>query len=182
MNTLLIIELILGVAVSLIFWLWLWKTRDRTMATLSLQQEWRRSWRHLAGLCAYALQIIWTVLFVVNYYGEDGTWHQIIVEEKTSFSAFMSDISPFFAVMAYLITGVAVFLYAKTRLPYFAKIFNLPYFVTVLGTYLTPFLAQLTPPKWLYIFWFMAIASVVWQIIASFISLNRRSKTNKFDV
>jgi methane/ammonia monooxygenase subunit C len=120
-------------------------------------------------------------LFVTNY-GEDGTWHQTIVEEETSFSAFMSEIAPIFIVIAYLIIGVAVFLYAKTRLPYFAKAFNLPYFMMVLGTYLTPFLVQLYPPKWLYILYLMVVAGVMLQVIASFISLSRRSKASISDV
>lgn len=142
------IEIVLEVVTAATLWGWLWKTRDRNMAALSPRDELRRNMEHLIWLFAYA----WAIYWGASYFTEqDGTWHQTIVRD-TDFTP--SHIIEFYLTYPiYIITGFASFLYAKTRLPYFANGLSLAYLITVVGPFMI--LPNVGLNEWGHTFWFM---------------------------
>ncbi len=126
----------------------LWKTRDRNLAAITPREELSRNITHLVWLFAYA----WAIYWGASYFTEqDGTWHQTIVRD-TDFTP--SHIIEFYlSYPIYIITGFGAFLYAKTRLPYFANGLSLPYLIAVVGPFMI--LPNVGLNEWGHTFWFM---------------------------
>ena len=141
-------EIVLEVTTASILWGYIWKTRDRNLAALSPRCELRRNMTHLVWLFAYANAIYWGASYFTE---QDGTWHQTIVRD-TDFTP--SHIIEFYlSYPIYIITGFGAFLYAKTRLPFFADGLSLPYLVTVVGPFMI--LPNVGLNEWGHTFWFM---------------------------
>jgi len=151
------------------------------LAAIEPREELRRNMTHLIWLFAYANAIYWGASYFTE---QDGTWHQTIVRD-TDFTP--SHIIEFYlSYPIYIITGFGAFLYAKTRLPFFAEGLSLPYLVTVVGPFMI--LPNVGLNEWGHTFWFMeelfvaplhygfvffgwlalAIAGVLLQVFASF--------------
>ena len=179
------IEIVLEVVTASVLWGYLWKTRDRNLDALAPREELRRNFTHLIWLVAYA----WAIYWGASYFTEqDGTWHQTIVRD-TDFTP--SHIIEFYlSYPIYIITGFAAFIYAHTRLPYFAKKgLSLAYLVTVVGPFMI--LPNVGLNEWGHTFWFMeelfvaplhygfvffgwfalAILGLLLQVFASFLNL-----------
>ncbi|WP_434101798.1 methane monooxygenase/ammonia monooxygenase subunit C [Methylocaldum gracile] len=126
----------------------LWKTRDRDVVTLTPREELRRNMTHLIWLAAYAWAFYWGTSFFTE---QDATWHQTVVRD-TDFTP--NHIIVFYmSYPVYIITGWGAFLYAKTRLPYFAKGFSVPYLFSVVGPF--TLLPNVGYNEWGHTFWFM---------------------------
>lgn len=124
------------------------KNRDSNLATLAPREELRRNMTHLVWLMAYAWAFYWGASFFTE---QDATWHQTVVRD-TDFTP--SHIIVFyFSYPIYIITGFSAFLYAKTRLPYFAKGVSLPYLLSVVGPF--TILPNVGLNEWGHTFWFM---------------------------
>jgi methane/ammonia monooxygenase subunit C len=177
-------EIVLEVVTASVLWGYIWKSRDRNLAAITPREELRRNMTHLVWLFAYANAIYWGASYFTE---QDGTWHQTIVRD-TDFTP--SHIIEFYlSYPIYIITGFGAFLYAKTRLPFFAEGLSLPYLVTVVGPFMI--LPNVGLNEWGHTFWFMeelfvaplhygfvafgwlalAIAGVLLQVFASFSNL-----------
>jgi methane/ammonia monooxygenase subunit C len=126
----------------------LWKTRDHKLVALAPREELRRNMTHLIWLAAYAWAFYWGMSFFTE---QDATWHQTVVRD-TDFTP--SHIIVFYlSYPTYIITGFGAFLYARTRLPYFAKGLSVPYLLAVVGPF--TILPNVGLNEWGHTFWFM---------------------------
>jgi methane/ammonia monooxygenase subunit C len=141
-------EIVLEIVTASMLWGWIWKTRDRNVMSISPREEVIRHGHHLVWLIAYAT----AVYYGGSYFTEqDGTWHQTVVRD-TDFTP--SHIIEFYlSYPIYIITGFGAFLYAKTRLPYFAKGISLPYVMFTVGPFMI--LPNVGLNEWGHTFWFM---------------------------
>jgi methane/ammonia monooxygenase subunit C len=142
------IEFVLETATAGILWGYIWKTRDRNVALITPREELRRHFTHWTWLVSYAI----AVYYGASYFTEqDGTWHQTIVRD-TDFTP--SHIIEFYlSYPIYIITGVASFLYARTRLPAYQNGLSLMYLVSVVGPFMI--LPNVGLNEWGHTFWFM---------------------------
>ena len=138
------LELISGIGLAG----YLWKTRDRNIDAVTPREEMRRIVVEVQWLVAYAVAIYWGASFFTE---QDGTWHMTVIRD-TDFTP--SHIIEFYlSYPIYIITGFAAFIYAKTRLPFFAKGISLPYLVLVVGPFMI--LPNVGLNEWGHTFWFM---------------------------
>lgn len=121
----------LEIIVAALLWGYLWRTRDRRLDQCSPNEQLRRHVTHFVWLLAYGIALYWGASFFTE---QDTTWHKAITRD--------SDFTPCNIVEYYLsypvfvITGVGAFLYARTRLPSFAKGWSLAYLVFVIGPFM----------------------------------------------
>ena len=141
------LEIVLeGVAATLL-WGWLWKTRDLDLAKLAPRQELRRYFRLVAWLLMYVFAVYWAGFFAE----QDATWHQTVVRD-TEFTP--SHIVLFFGAMpVFIITGVGAYLYARTRIPLFARDHSVPFLLAVAGPFMM--LPNVAFNEWGHTFWIM---------------------------
>lgn len=139
-----------GIAAALL-WGWLWKTRDRELDKgLAPQVELKRYFNLVMWVMAYAFQVFWAA----SFFGEqDATWHQTLVRDTEFTPSHI--ILFYFSMPVYIILGVAGFLYAHTRLPYYhyKKGWSLPYLWVVAGPALI--LVNVAFNEWGHTFWVM---------------------------
>lgn len=175
-------EIVLEIVAAAVLWGWLWKTRDRnlekywmhfldtetalervkgatlrellmkprdsSLLVLTPREELRRNLTHMIWLAAYAWAFYWGASFFTE---QDATWHQTVIRD-TDFTP--SHIIVFYlSYPTYIITGWASFLYAKTRVPYFAKGLSVPYLFSVVGPF--TILPNVGLNEWGHTFWFM---------------------------
>ncbi|MGZ8219232.1 bacterial ammonia monooxygenase, subunit AmoC [Methylomagnum sp.] len=141
-------EIVAEVIVASFLWGYIWKTRDRNLAAITPREELRRNMTHVVWVFAYANAIYWGASYFTE---QDATWHQTIVRD-TDFTP--SHIIEFYLTYPiYIITGFGAFLYAKTRLPFFAEGLSLPYLVSVVGPFMI--LPNVGLNEWGHTFWFM---------------------------
>lgn len=175
-------ELVLEAVAAALLWGWLWRSRDRRLERywrlllrrdlvlerggvlarlessgrieetvgppLTPREELHRNLTHLIWLAAYA----WTVYWGMSFFTEqDATWHQTVIRD--------TDFTPSHIIVFYLsypvfiITGMGAFLYAKTRVPYFAKGISIPYLMLVVGPF--TIFPNVGLNEWGHTFWFM---------------------------
>jgi len=144
---LLYLEFVLeGVAAAAI-WGWLWKTRDRNLAALQPAEEIRRYVRLIAWLMMYVFAVYWAEFFAE----QDATWHQTVVRD-TEFTP--SHIPLFFgALPVFIIMGVSSYIYARTRIPQFARAHSIPFLIAVAGPFMM--LPNVGFNEWGHTFWIM---------------------------
>ena len=129
-------------------WGYIWVTRDRHLDQLQPVEELRRYFRLIALIFAYVFVIYWTGSFFAE---QDAAWHQVALRD-TDFTP--SHIPLFYlSVPCYIIAGVSAFLYARTRLPEFAKRWSVPFIIGVAGPFLI--LPNLGYNEWGHTFFFM---------------------------
>lgn len=127
---------------------YLWKTRTRDFSSVSNREILRRHFHHFCWLVAYANAIYWGASYFTE---QDGTWHQTIVRD-TDFTP--SHIIEFYMTYPiYICTGIGCFMYAYTRLPYFAKGVSLPYLLVVVGPFMI--FPNVGLNEWGHTFWWM---------------------------
>ena len=127
---------------------YLWKTRDRNLAAITPREEMRRYFVLMAWLTAYATAVYWGASFFTE---QDGTWHQTVVRD-TDFTP--SHILEFYlSYPIYIIMGCGAFMYAKTRLPYYAKGYSVPFLLFVVGPFMI--FPNVGLNEWGHTFWFM---------------------------
>ena len=125
------IEMVLEVITASVLWGFIWKTRDRHVMSITPREELRRHFTHWVWLVMYGIAIYYGASYFTE---QDGTWHQTIVRD-TDFTP--SHVIEFYlSYPIYIITGVASFLYAKTRLPTYQQGLPLQYLVSVIGPFM----------------------------------------------
>jgi methane/ammonia monooxygenase subunit C len=135
-----------GLAAAAI-WGWLWKTRDRNLAALEPSEEIRRYLRLIGWLLMYVFAVYWAEFFAE----QDATWHQTVVRD-TEFTP--SHIPLFFGAMpVFIIMGVSSYLYARTRIPQFARGHSVPFLIAVAGPFMM--LPNVGFNEWGHTFWIM---------------------------
>jgi methane/ammonia monooxygenase subunit C len=127
---------------------YLWKTRTRDMDALTSTEVLTNHFHHLVWLVAYGIAIYWGASF---YTEQDGTWHQTVIRD-TDFTP--SHIIEFYmSYPIYILTGWGAFMYARTRIPCFAKGVSLPYLVVIVGPFMI--LPNVGLNEWGHTFWWM---------------------------
>jgi len=107
---------------------WLLLTRDRNLDKLKPAEELRRYFVLLSQILLFA---IIAYLTASPFTEADAAWHQVTVRD--------TDFTPthivlfYFAIPMFIISGVAAFVYARTRLPQFADRVSLPFALLVAG-------------------------------------------------
>ncbi|MDM4771495.1 methane monooxygenase/ammonia monooxygenase subunit C [Solimonas sp. SE-A11] len=107
---------------------WIWHTRDRNLDRLAPAEELRRYFVLLGQLMVFGIIAYLTASPVTE---ADAAWHQVTVRD-TDFTP--THIMLFYFGIPVFITGAVVaFVYARTRLPQFAKRLSLPFALVVAG-------------------------------------------------
>jgi methane/ammonia monooxygenase subunit C len=125
------IEMVAEIVTASVLWGYIWKSRDRKVMSITPREELRRHFTHWVWLVMYGIAIYYGASYFTE---QDGTWHQTIVRD-TDFTP--SHVIEFYlSYPIYIITGVASFLYAKTRLPTYQNGLPLQYMVSVIGPFM----------------------------------------------
>ncbi|PCI70889.1 MAG: methane monooxygenase/ammonia monooxygenase subunit C [Piscirickettsiaceae bacterium] len=138
--------IIWGVALSA--WTWLWVTRDRNAASGSITptEEVRRYMVWIGIIACYVLALYYAASFFAE---QDASWHQAVVRD-TAFTP--THIVLFYGWFPIFIGfGGAMFFYAMTRLPVYAKRLSLMVTVAVLGPFMV--LPNVAFNEWGHAFW-----------------------------
>jgi methane/ammonia monooxygenase subunit C len=134
------------VAVGL--WGWIWKTRDRNLDQLSPRDQLKRWFQFVAWLAAY----VYIVYFAASLFGEqDATWHQTAIRDTDFTPSHIIEF--YFNFPAFIITGVAAWLWARTRLPYYSKGIPIALTIAVAGPFMV--LPNVGYNEFGHTFWFM---------------------------
>jgi methane/ammonia monooxygenase subunit C len=126
----------------------IWKTRDRNLDAVTPGEELTRYFHLLVWLVVYGYAIYWGASF---YTEQDGTWHQTVIRD-TDFTPSHC-IEFYMSYPIYILVGWGSWMYSRTRLPYFAKGYSLPFLVAVVGPFMI--LPNVGLNEWGHTFWFM---------------------------
>jgi methane/ammonia monooxygenase subunit C len=111
---------------------WLWRTRDRDLAKITPALELHRLLNLVQWLVIFSFALFWGLSFFSE---QTAVWHMTAVRD-TDFTP--SNIVTFYiSYPLFAIIGMGAFLYARTRLPSFAKGFSLAFLVLVVGVFMT---------------------------------------------
>jgi methane/ammonia monooxygenase subunit C len=131
-----------------ILWPWLWMTRERSLDHVTPREEIRRWFYLIAWLGSYVL----AAYYSASFFGEqDATWHQTAIRD--------TDFTPSHIVVFYgtfpstIVLGVASWIYAKTRIPYYSKGIPIALTIAVAGPYMI--LPNIGFNEFGHTFWFM---------------------------
>ncbi len=111
---------------------YLWRTRDRDLANITPALELRRLLYLVQWLVIFSLALFWGLSFFSE---QTAVWHMTAVRD-TDFTP--SNIMTFYiSYPLFAIIGMGAFVYARTRLPFFAKGYSLAFLVLVVGVFMT---------------------------------------------
>jgi methane/ammonia monooxygenase subunit C len=129
-----------------LFW-YLWATRDKHLDAISPKTEIQRYFTLVMWLGVYAFGVYWAG----SYFAEqDNAWHQVAIRD-TPFTP--NHIVVFYLCFpVYCILGIATWIYARTRIPHFAKGVSLPLTLAVVGPFML--LPGIGFNEWGHTFWF----------------------------
>ncbi|QBQ53221.1 methane monooxygenase/ammonia monooxygenase subunit C [Nitrosococcus wardiae] len=145
---LLYIELVVEALATAGLVAYLIKTRDRNIEAVQPREELRRYCTLYMWWVVYGVGLFWGASFFTE---QDGTWHQTVVRD-TDFTP--SHIIEFYmSYPIYVMVGLGSFVYAKTRIPYFAKGWSVPYLMLVFGPFMI--FPNVGLNEWGHTFWFM---------------------------
>ena len=126
--TLLYIQLPVLFAAGAAIVAWLWHTRDRHLDQLAPAEELRRHFVLIGQLMVFG---IIAYLTASPFTEADAAWHQVTVRD--------TDFTPthivlfYFGIPMFIMGAVVAFVYARTRLPLFARRLSLPFALVVAG-------------------------------------------------
>jgi methane/ammonia monooxygenase subunit C len=144
---LLYVELVIVALVASGFWGYLWFTRDKNLDKLEPKEEIRRYLTLTMWISVYTFAVYWAG----SYFAEqDNSWHQVAIRD-TPFTA-NHIIEFYFNFPLYIILGGCAWLYARTRLPLYAKGISLPLTLAVVGPFMI--LVSVGFNEWGHTFWF----------------------------
>ena len=110
---------------------YLWKTRDRSLDLLSPLAEFTRLNYLIQWLIVFAVALYWGLSFFSE---QTAVWHMTAVRD--------SDFTPsnivtfYIAYPTFVILGCGAFLYARTRIPYFANGYSLAFGILIVGVFM----------------------------------------------
>jgi methane/ammonia monooxygenase subunit C len=141
------IELVLDALIAGGFWGYLWFSRDKNLDTIEPKEEIRRYFTLTMWISIYTFAVYWAG----SYFAEqDNSWHQVAIRD-TPFTA-NHIIEFYFNFPLYIILGGCAWLYARTRLPLYAKGISLPLTLAVFGPFMI--LVSVGFNEWGHTFWF----------------------------
>ncbi len=141
------IELVIIAVFATGMWGYLWYSRDRKLDTLEPKEEIRRYFTLTMWISIYTFAVYWAG----SYFAEqDNSWHQVAIRD-TPFTA-NHIIEFYFNFPLYVILGGCAWLYARTRLPLYAKGISLPLTLAVVGPFMI--LVSVGFNEWGHTFWF----------------------------
>jgi methane/ammonia monooxygenase subunit C len=110
---------------------YLWRSRDRQLAEIEPATEMARIFTLVQWLVVFAFALYWALSFFTE---QTGVWHMSTIRD-TDFTP--SNIVTFYvAYPIFAIIGFGALLYARTRIPFFAKGASLPFVIFVVGTFM----------------------------------------------
>jgi methane/ammonia monooxygenase subunit C len=128
-------------------WGYLWFTRDKGLDKLEPKEEIRRYLTLTMWISVYTFAVYWAG----SYFAEqDNSWHQVAIRD-TPFTA-NHIIEFYFNFPMYVILGGCAWIYARTRLPLYAKGISLPLTLAVFGPFMI--LVSVGFNEWGHTFWF----------------------------
>jgi methane/ammonia monooxygenase subunit C len=130
-HSLFYIEQVVLILLAITLWSYLWQTREQNFDALSPREELRRYINLTMWISVYTFSVYWAG----SYFAEqDNSWHQAAVRD-TAFT--VNHIVEFYYCFPfYTVMGVSAWLYARTRLPLFAKGISLPLTLAVAGPFM----------------------------------------------
>ncbi len=144
---LLYVELVVVAIVATGLWSYLWQTRDRHLDAMTPREEIRRYFTLTMWISVYTFAVYWAG----SYFAEqDNSWHQVAIRD-TPFTA-NHIVEFYFNFPLYVILGGCAWLYARTRLPLYAKGISLPLTLAVVGPFMI--LVSVGFNEWGHTFWF----------------------------
>jgi len=138
-----IMQLILIVGLAVFFW----KNRDHNLDQISPREELRRYLVLTMWISVYTFAVYWAGSFFAE---QDNAWHQAAIRDSIFTANHVVEFYlcfPFYTIM-----GSASWLYARTRLPLFAKGISLPLTLAVLGPFMI--FVAVGFNEWGHTFWF----------------------------
>lgn len=128
-------------------WGYLWLTRDQNLEAIAPKEEIRRYFTLTMWISIYTFAVYWAG----SYFAEqDNSWHQVSIRD-TPFTA-NHIIEFYFNFPLYVLLGGSAWLYARTRLPLYAKEISLPLTLAVIGPFMI--LVSVGFNEWGHTFWF----------------------------
>ncbi len=128
-------------------WWYLWFSRDKNLDKLEPKEEIRRYFTLTMWISVYTFAVYWAG----SYFAEqDNSWHQVAIRD-TPFTA-NHIIEFYFNFPMYVILGGCAWLYARTRLPLYAKGISLPLTLAVFGPFMI--LVSVGFNEWGHTFWY----------------------------
>ncbi len=144
---LLYVELVVVALVASGLWSYLWQTRDCHLDNITPREEIRRYFTLTMWISVYTFAVYWAG----SYFAEqDNSWHQVAIRD-TPFTA-NHIVEFYFNFPLYVILGGCAWLYARTRLPLYAKGISLPLTLAVVGPFMI--LVSVGFNEWGHTFWF----------------------------
>ncbi|MGZ8218641.1 bacterial ammonia monooxygenase, subunit AmoC, partial [Methylomagnum sp.] len=141
------LELVVIASIMIGFWGYLWTTRDRNLDTLEPKEEIRRYFTLTMWISVYTFAVYWAG----SYFAEqDNSWHQVVLRD-TPFTA-NHIVEFYFNFPLYIILGGCAWLYARTRLPLYAREISLPLTLAVFGPFMI--FVSVGFNEWGHTFWF----------------------------
>jgi len=139
-----------GAFLALVFptlWGYLWVTRDRNLDMITPKEELTRYFTLTMWISIYTFAVYWAG----SYFAEqDNSWHQIAVRD-TPFTA-NHIIEFYFNFPFYILMGGSAWIYARTRLPLYAKGISVPLTLAVVGPFMI--FVSVGFNEWGHTFWF----------------------------
>lgn len=128
-------------------WGYLWFTRDRNLDAITPKEEITRYFTLTMWISIYTFAVYWAG----SYFAEqDNSWHQVSIRD-TPFTA-NHIIEFYFNFPFYVLMGGSAWLYARTRLPLYAKGISLPLTLAVVGPFMI--FVSVGFNEWGHTFWF----------------------------
>jgi methane/ammonia monooxygenase subunit C len=125
---------------------YLWRSRDRNLDALTPREELSRYFTLAQLLVLFALALYFGLSFFTE---QTAVWHMTAVRD-TDFTP--SNIVTFYISYPLFATlGVAAYMYARTRLPYFSRGYSLAFVILVVGTFMT--IPNVGFNEWGHTFW-----------------------------
>lgn len=141
------VELIFLALVYPALWGYLWLSRDHNLDEIAPKEELTRYFTLTMWISIYTFAVYWAG----SYFAEqDNSWHQVAIRD-TPFTA-NHIIVFYFCFPMYILLGGSAWLYARTRLPLYAKQISLPLTLAVLGPFMI--LVSVGFNEWGHTFWF----------------------------
>lgn len=121
-------QLIAVGALGLLTQLYLWRTRDRHLDSLAPRDELRRLFVLMTQLLAFV-----AVFYITGsiYTESDAAWHQVTIRD-TDFTPTHIGLF-YFGVPMVIYVGLTSFMYARTRIPMFARRVSIPFVIIISG-------------------------------------------------
>jgi methane/ammonia monooxygenase subunit C len=128
-------------------WGYLWFTRDRNLDAITPKEEITSYFTMTMWISIYTFAVYWAG----SYFAEqDNSWHQTSIRD-TPFTA-NHIIEFYFNFPFYILMGGSAWLYARTRLPLYAKGISVPLTLAVVGPFMT--FVSVGFNEWGHTFWF----------------------------